>query len=139
METLEIENRVARAWTCFHIHEEQLLHQGTPFNKRVAILDRAVKPALMYNLETINLRKQNEELIRVTPNRMLHAMLTMKGTFESGKEYLRAKNKILQNYRTKGVITDWGLYARERERMFKWAGHVARMERHQPQRWAAKY
>ena len=135
-ETKEVQNRVARAWQAFYKHKKQLTDRLTPFLKRVDILDRAVRPAIMYGLETIHLRRHNVDLITTTQESMLRAMMKMNGACRSGEEYVRAQRRILAKYREKGVVKDWGLYARAR--MYKWAGHVARMERYMPERWAAK-
>ena len=99
------------------------------------MLDRVIKPTLIYGMETYNLHESNERKIRTTQNQLLRVLIQVKGDYDTAEAYMIAKDTKIARLRSQGIITDWATAAREQ--MFKWAGHVGRMELLEPRRWAA--
>ena len=132
---VELENRLSRAHRAFWANWSLLGCVSVPLVKRLAILKATVGATLFWCAGSWNLRREQNERLRVTQMRFIRRMLRLKR--ESGEEmdkFLHRANGILRGkLEVLGIrFETWDIYATQLR--FDWGGHVARLESLDPSR-----
>ena len=115
-QTAEIDRRISQAWTAFGSNK-QIMRGKLPIKLKAKVFEQCILPVFVYGAETISLTQQSAEKFRVAQRAMERAMLGISLRDRKCNEWIRSKT---------GVTDVIATIAR---RKWKWAGHIARLEK----------
>jgi hypothetical protein len=124
---------VQRGWAAFKKHRSVLCGKRASLFRRLALLDRFVRPAVMYCIGSLNPTKRHLQSIRGMQGAMIRKMLGWKRPpeIELGEYMLTTARKVKRAVESSGLMW-WDEYLLKQ--IYSWAGHLGRMSVYDPSR-----
>ena len=123
---LEVKHRIQRAWATFKKYRDIFCKKHVGIRRRLALLDRFVRPALLYCWGCLNVTKDYLKQLRGVQNTMHRIMLGWRAPEGwDVNDYMAVVGGKLKRMREKYDIVQWDEAALRTT--FNWAGHVGRM------------
>jgi hypothetical protein len=133
----ELADRLARAWRAFYKYKRLLMSKLSPIGRRLQFLCMLVESTLFYCAGSWNLKATQLSQLRGAQQDMIRKMLRIKRPeTESMPDYcIRCARTVRHVMETHG-IEPWD--AHYHRLVFKWAGHICRMNSYDPSRVTSK-
>ena len=112
----EINCRIQSGWKAWRELTSVLCDKKMPVKLKGKVYKTAVRPAMLYGMETLPVKKANETRMNVTEMRMLRWMCGVTKKDRIMNEYVRGSAKVTE------------LSKKIQETRLRWYGHVMRRE-----------
>ncbi len=130
---VEFERRIKAAWASFGKNSAALCCKSAPLKQRLKFLDLVVNPALFWCSGSWNLRVDQFVRLRGIQRKMIRKMMCFKKyDTEDLARFMQRTESMISNIIDRHNVISWDTLARRF--IFRWAGWVARLEHHDPQR-----
>ncbi|CAK0873857.1 unnamed protein product [Prorocentrum cordatum] len=130
---VELQNRFARSWRAFYKYQHLLCCRKAPLSERLKLLQSLVSTSLFWCCGSWNLTAQQRSEIRGVQQAMLRRMMPLRRwPSETLSNFMHRLGLRVQTVKKTNGFQNWdSIYL---QRMFSWAGHVARLRDYDPDR-----
>ena len=129
----ELNNRIARTWRAFYKYKDILCCRAAAWKDRFQLLSSLVANSLFWCAGSWNLTARQVSKLGGLQQSILHKMVALRRRPEEDDEtFMIRLNSKIKRLKQSHSFEEWPrTYHRK---VFKWAGHVARMASYDPQR-----
>ena len=129
---VELAKRISKAWRAFAAIASWLRERSASLKLRMALLDACVAQTLFWGACSWNLTRRDCERVRGVQQKMVRSMLRVRPLAGEGvQHYMARTNRLVSDAIARHSLPFDQQYF---QRMFKFAGHVARMISYDPRR-----
>ena len=130
---VELQNRMARAWRAFYKYVDLLCCHDAPLSSRLSLLSTLVSTSLFWCCGSWNLTARQVSKLKGMQQQMLHKMVALRRhDGESQTLFMARFHSKIKTLKALHCFEDWDRLFHGR--VFKWAGHIARMAQYDPGR-----
>ena len=129
---LEVDRRLDAAWATFWKYKHVFCSQYVPLSKRISLLDKYVKPAILWCTGTLNLRGRQHRLFRATHSDMVRKMVKFSRKPGQTDDWFFATTATKIGHWISAGSETWDKAVFRS--YYRWAGWMSRLRRHDPDR-----